>query len=927
MSNYYDNIKITPANSRDLLPRDEFVSHFPTEGLFLGDLYGNGHSFPALFDIREINGLCLLYKDERQRCQVNSLIERLVWRIAITMPPNLCDILLYNGGNPGDAFSTHTRIDKNLYGNRMRSVFFDGCTDEFMVQVNAAYASIVDRMSTIRCAGKKDLVELNESLGLDARLKHQFIILTDFPRHLKTSMARRLMQIIEAGRPAGIHVIMSWDMNADFEDAGQDYFDPGSVFSKMELLVPNGETFRFQNTGHDDAFNCYQYAMDSVQMDVSTLERCIQYINVQCELAKKLSKPSILKQDFMALMEAPYEPAFNDLCVTFGRDVRDRHEVPFKLNSVDFLHGFILGQSGSGKSALLNNIIASIVLKYSPEDVMLYLMDFKGVEFNYYKGLKHTKAVLVDNSDPQMTLEVLNELKDEYDRRQRLFGKEQVKRIDTYNRLHPDNRMQHIVFIADECQSMFRVPSGDSELEQIIQRKISEILITIARLGRNAGIHMLLSTQQLSGTNIADEILENLTECMLMMSAPADSNRLVPDSSDMTSVQMTGIACYYHKREFQSQVQTFYATDEELKEVIALAQQKAAAFPGNGEHYFCGSSFYRLADSMDLLSRAEYDYPFAIVGKQIGVNKGMVAVSLHRDYLENILIFGENKEEQSVGVAMNALASLIKTYSQKGIDCQFLVIDCLVNQNVRYKNVLERWGAEGLCRLIPRQQSGAVLKDLVDLIARGTVQPTFLVIIGQERFIEMKNNMPLIGSSVSPFLAGMGSFEIGSIDPLDELDVDESVTIPDFTEEQRQIVNQMCEVKNANDPFEEDVIPEEDVSISDKMTFRSALSFILDSGPICGVHTLMLVNNPENIMFGDVFAAEGAELFRHKIMLRSENKYLSSLRFSHPVDLQILSDKSDRMRAYYYPDGDEPVLFTPFVMPDAGVLLENVINN
>ena len=38
---------------------------------------------------------------------------------------------------------------------------------------------------------------------------------------------------------------------------------------------------------------------------------------------------------------------------------------------------------------------------------MLYLMDFKGVEFNRYKGAKHTKAVLVDNSDAQMTLEVL----------------------------------------------------------------------------------------------------------------------------------------------------------------------------------------------------------------------------------------------------------------------------------------------------------------------------------------------------------------------------------------------------------------------------------------------------------------------------------------------------------------------------------------
>lgn len=114
---------------------------------------------------------------------------------------------------------------------------------------------------------------------------------------------------------------------------------------------------------------------------------------------------------------------------------------------------------------------------------MLYLMDFKGVEFNRYKGLKHTKAVLVDNSDSQMTLEVLRELKEENKRRVKLWQKEQVSNIDGYNKKYPDTRLPQILFVADECQVMFKETANGQE--RLISREISEILNIIATQGRS----------------------------------------------------------------------------------------------------------------------------------------------------------------------------------------------------------------------------------------------------------------------------------------------------------------------------------------------------------------------------------------------------------------------------------------------------------
>lgn len=262
----------------------------------------------------------------------------------------------------------------------------------------------------------------------------------------------------------------------------------------------------------------------------------------------------MLKADYASISHSEYTDVTSEISITVGLDTEDKHSVTLRFNSGDYIHGFILGQSGSGKSVLLNNIISAAILKYAPEDLMLYLMDFKGVEFNRYRGVKHVKALLVDNSDPQMTLEVLRELQEENKRRVKLWRDNAVNNIDGYNKKNPTSRLPQILFVADECQVMFAKPTSNS-YGMAIQREISEILNVIATQGRSQGIHMLLATQQLDETDISGQILKNLTECFLLMSAASDSNKLVPDSDKLTSKQPTGQACYYHKRELQSKVQ------------------------------------------------------------------------------------------------------------------------------------------------------------------------------------------------------------------------------------------------------------------------------------------------------------------------------------------------------------------------------------
>ena len=895
--NFHNTDERTVANSPRLFLQEGESQHFPQEGLYFGELSGGSAPFPALFDLNEGKGLCFLYSDSNAREAANRCLERMAWRLALCVPSCLCDMIFFNGGRPGDAFDTLSRLDKHLFGGRPETAYFDGNLPAFTKLLEEIYLSIAERMSAIRIEGKNNLYELNQALGPEAGYKYQFILLTDFPRNLTSRAGTLLSKIIEAGSRAGIYVMMSWDVKGDFigNAPSSGDFNAQQTISSMEVILPKNGRYYFKNSPNDALFNRLQLSLDDAPVDHVTALDLLDKIGTLVKKALNERKPKILKQDFARLKDAPYEPALKDIAVTVGLDTHDKHAVSCRFNSKDFIHGFILGQSGSGKSVLLNDIITSAILKYAPQDLMLYLMDFKGVEFNSYRGVKHTKAVLVDSSDPQMTLEVLRELYEEDKRRRKLWVGERVKSIDGYNEKYPDDRLPHILFVADECQVMFKQPSYDSE--RVILREISEILVHIAKIGRSQGIHMLLATQQLGEINIHNDILENLTECFILRCAARDSERLVPGSGDITGMQPTGIACYYHQKKLVGQVQTFYATDAELATAVADAQQKAGSLAGNGAHYFSGSAEFTLSDATEraLVLAQETDIPTAFIGRNIGMRGDLTAIPLGRDFSENILFFGSNKNGQTAGVAVSALQTLLLSCDKLGLKAAVKVIDCYGTHGADYRNSLEDMQRDGLCEIVERTESGVLLKRLSSDIHNQTASPTILVILGNERFAEMKRNTPLgTGSNCQK-----GSFDIST-----------GVVSMDF----------FCDENGNTDGYQDQIKAEADRlamnldSVGEDTgarTFPEALRYILDEGPMQDVHVLLQVDKPASILFED-YPDQTVSMFKHKVILKSENKYLTPLRLSVDIDVENLCDEHERLRAYYYPENGTPQLFTPY---------------
>ncbi|MBQ9890293.1 MAG: ribosomal protein L7/L12 [Firmicutes bacterium] len=156
-------------------------------------------------------------------------------------------------------------------------------------------------------------------------------------------------------------------------------------------------------------------------------------------------------------------------------------------------HALIAGQTGAGKSTLLHTLIMSTLISYSPDEVQMYLLDFKeGVEFSAYTRYRlPSLRVVAINSEREFGLNVLKELCTELEVRAKHFTRYGVSDINAYSKLSDVPKVPKLLLIFDEVQELFRNRSESDNIS-------AECLSCINRLvmqGRAAGIHLILACQ------------------------------------------------------------------------------------------------------------------------------------------------------------------------------------------------------------------------------------------------------------------------------------------------------------------------------------------------------------------------------------------------------------------------------------------------
>ncbi|MGN1140003.1 MAG: type VII secretion protein EssC [Oliverpabstia sp.] len=192
-------------------------------------------------------------------------------------------------------------------------------------------------------------------------------------------------------------------------------------------------------------------------------------------------------------------------------------------------HGLVAGTTGSGKSETLQTYILSLAINFSPQDVGLFIIDFKGGGMgNLFANLPHTLGVISNLSGNQVRRAMVS-ITSEINRRQRIFGSFGVNHIDAYTKLVKNREasvpIPHLLIIIDEFAELKR------EEPEFMKK-----LISVAQVGRSLGVHLILATQKPSGT-VDDNIWSNTKfKLCLRVADKQDSNDMLhrPDAAYLT---------------------------------------------------------------------------------------------------------------------------------------------------------------------------------------------------------------------------------------------------------------------------------------------------------------------------------------------------------------------------------------------------------
>ena len=190
-----------------------------------------------------------------------------------------------------------------------------------------------------------------------------------------------------------------------------------------------------------------------------------------------------------------YRRASTPLTVALGKDIAG-HSILGDL--AEMPHVLIAGATGSGKSVMLNAIIAGLLFRCTPLDVRLLMIDPKRVEFTNYNNIPHLLIPVVTN--PRAAAGALKEMLREMEQRFERFAEAGVRNIQGYNSISGGERLPFIVIIIDELADLMMIAPADFE----------DVICRLAQMTRATGIHMVLATQRPSVDVITGLIKANI---------------------------------------------------------------------------------------------------------------------------------------------------------------------------------------------------------------------------------------------------------------------------------------------------------------------------------------------------------------------------------------------------------------------------------
>lgn len=473
---------------------------------------------PCVLELEEPVKLGIVYSNDQEKQKASGLVRSIIFQVIRHLPLYQYQFTCLDYKNSGsylgelrglesfvDAYAEgiHTELFQNRY-QMLTMASTEGAISDTMNTLEA-YIDTVSRL----LGGMESVRDYN--LVSEKKIPHLFFIMDAYPEGLNDSSRRKFDKILINGARCGISVIVTMNRTglSDFEGAMKNV---GLKTSEYGLIFcgRNEEELAFDTIRGPFLIN------DMYERRQSYVDSILQILDAARNVDNR------------------FESVF-DLEMPFGQmDSTKWVTVPFTVNArgkignlclgshTYYANALLSGSAGSGKSTLLHMLINSMIMNYTPEDVQLWLVDYKLVEFFCYaqNTPPHVKFVGLDRSS-EFTYSFIDHMKEEMDRRLHLFTDSGVSNIVDYKKRFGKDSLPRIIIIIDEFHVMTNQIQGTeyaTKLEEFLKEAraagmtcvFSDQVVSVGLRGLTEAGRMQIRTRMAMSNDDPQEIKETL---------------------------------------------------------------------------------------------------------------------------------------------------------------------------------------------------------------------------------------------------------------------------------------------------------------------------------------------------------------------------------------------------------------------------------
>jgi len=328
---------------------------------------------------------------------------------------------------------------------------------------------------------------------------------------------------------------------------------PGPTVTRYEIeLSPGVKVARVTGLAHDIA---YALATPDVRILAPIPGRSAIGVEVPNRRRQLITLGDILRSP-----EA--REATHPLDVGLGMDISG---TPSFLSLSELPHVLIAGATGAGKSSCINAVVTSILMRATPDEVRLILVDPKRVELGQYNEIPHLLTRVITN--PKKAVDALQWAVREMDRRYDLLAEAEVRDIPGYHDKHDTGQLEEERF--DRFPYIAIVVDELNDLMIVAGRAVEDAIVRIAQMARAVGIHLVLATQRPSVDVITGVIKANVPSRLAFSVASQADSRVILDSAGAEKLVGLGDMIVVTARDPKPErIQGAWVSEEEIHAVV-----------------------------------------------------------------------------------------------------------------------------------------------------------------------------------------------------------------------------------------------------------------------------------------------------------------------------------------------------------------------